>query len=327
MSEKGRKFLNIIIAIVVAIGGWIYVVYNNDPMTEVRYKDIPISFVGEHDLANRGLGISQISTETIDVTLKQKRIETSQITADDITVIADVSDAAEGENGISLQISGPSGTQVAEAERRAISVDVEESDTVEKQIYVEYRDDPEGIEPVTSNMTSTRATVMGAASEVKRVDKVVALISHSDTSNRVWNFTTGLTALDEDGDEIEHLVIYPDEINFKAYTGVRKTVQLNVVTEEKKSTEDTDEDTDEEESDGYTRTYSAPDTIVIKGSEDVVSKIDSISTELIDINNMYESQEVELTYDLPEGVHLAYESEGLVMKVKVTRNESEETAH
>ena len=135
MSERGRKFLNIIIAIVVAIGGWIYVVYNNDPMTEVRYKDIPISFVGEHDLANRGLGISQISTETIDVTLKQKRIETSQITADDITVIADVSDAAEGENGISLQISGPSGTQVAEAERRAISVDVEESDTVEKQIY------------------------------------------------------------------------------------------------------------------------------------------------------------------------------------------------
>ncbi len=322
MSERGRKFLNIIIAIVVAIGGWIYVVYNNDPMTEVRYKDIPISFVGEHDLANRGLGISQISTETIDVTLNQKRIETSQITADDITVIADVSDAAEGENGISLQISGPSGTQVAEAERRAISVDVEESDTVEKQIFVEYRDDPEGLEPVTSNMTSTRATVMGAASEVERVDKVVALISHSDTSNRVWNFTTGLTALDEDGDKIDHLVIYPDEINFKAYTGVKKTVQLNVVTEEKKSSEDTDE----EESDGYKRTYSAPDTIVIKGSEDVVSKIDSISTELIDINNMYESQEVELTYDLPEGVHLAYESEGLVMKVKVTKNESE-TVH
>ena len=316
MSERGRKFLNIIIAIVVAIGGWIYVVYNNDPMTEVRYKDIPISFVGEHDLANRGLGISQISTETIDVTLNQKRIETSQITADDITVIADVSDAAEGENGISLQISGPSGTQVADAERRAIAVEVEESDTVEKEIYVEYRDDPEGIEPVTSNMTSTRATVMGAKSEVERVDKVTALISYSDTNNRVWNFTTGLTALDKDGDAIGHLVIYPDEINFKAYTGVRKTVQLNVVTDEKKETA-------EDEDDGYTRTYSAPDTIVIKGSEDAVAGITSVSTKLIDIDNMYEDQEVELEYDLPEGVHIAYESEGLVMKVKVARTESE----
>ncbi len=317
MSERGRKFLNIIIAIVVAIGGWIYVVYNNDPMTEVRYKDIPIAFVGEHDLANRGLGISQVSTESIDVTLKQKRIETSQITADDITVIADVSDAAEGENGISLQISGPSGTQVAEAEKRAISVDVEESDTVEKAVYVEYRDDPEGIEPVTSNMTSSSATVMGAKSEVERVDKVTALITHDEAKDRVWSFTTGLTALDENGDEIEHLVIYPDEINFKAYTGVKKTVRLNVVTDEKKETAEADED------DGYTRTYSAPDTIVIKGSEDVVAKITEVSTTLIDIDKMYEDQEVELTYDLPEGVHIAYESEGLVMKVKVARTESE----
>jgi YbbR domain-containing protein len=317
MSESGRKIINIIIAIVVAIGGWIYVVYNNDPMTEVRYKDVPVSFVGEHDLANRGLGIAQTSTEVIDVTLRQKRIDTNQISADDITVIADVSEAAEGENGISLQISGPSGTQVADAERRAISVEVEESDTIEERIYVEYRDDPEGLEPVTSNMTSTKATVMGAKSEVERVDRVTALISYSDTNNRVWNFTTGLSALDEDGDEIEHLVIYPDEINFKAYTGVRKTVKLNVVTSEKKET------AEEEESDGYTRTYSAPDTIVIKGAEDVVSEITSVSTELIDIDSMYEDQEVALTYALPEGVHLAYESEGLVMKVKVTKNESE----
>ncbi len=324
MSESGRRIFNIIVAVVVAIGGWIYVVYNNDPMTEVRYKDVPVSFFGEDELANRGLGVAQTSTEVIDVTLRQKRIDTNQISADDITVIADVSDAVEGENGISLQISGPSGTQVAEAERRAIAVDVEESDTIEKEIFVEYRDDPEGLEPVTSNMTSTKATVMGAKSEIERVDRVVARISHSDTNNRVWNFTTGLNAIDEDGDEIGHLVIYPDEINFKAYTGVTKTVKLNVVTEEKKENAASSEETDEEEEgDGYTRTYTAPDTIVIKGAEDVISDIDEVSTELIDINSMYEDQEVELTYDLPEGVHIAYESEGLVMKVKVTRNESE----
>lgn len=326
MSENGRRILNIIIAIIVAIGGWIYVVYNNDPMTEVRYKDIPVTFEGEEELANRGLGISQVNTDSLDVTLRQKRVDTNQITADDITVVADVSDAAEGENGISLQIAGPSGTQVAEAERRAISVEIEESDTVEKRIYVEYSDETEGVEPVTSNLTSTSATVMGAKSEIERVDKVVALITNKDTNNRVWNFTTGLTALDKNGDEIEHLVIYPKEINFKAYTGVTKTVKLNVVTEERNERTDSDSDDEEEEGDGYTRTYSAPDTIVIKGAEDAVANVESISTELIDINNMYEDQEVELTYELPEGVHIAYESEGLVMKVKVTRKESE-TVH
>lgn len=323
MSESGRKIINIIIAIVVAIGGWIYVVYNNDPMTEVKYKDIPVKYVGENDLANRGLGISQTSTETIDVTLKQKRVDTNQISADDINVIADVGSAVEGENGISLQISGPSGTQVAEAEKRAISVNVEESDTVEKKIYVEYKEDSEEIEPVTSNMTSTKATVMGAKSEIERVDRIVALISYSDTNNRVWNFTTGLTALDKNGDPIGHLVIYPDEINFKAYTGVTKTVKLNVVTEEKAENADASQEDTEDEGDGYVRTCSAPDTIVIKGSEDVIDDIDEISTELIDINSMYEDQEIDLEYVLPEGVHIAYESEGLTAKVKVTRKESD----
>ena len=323
MSENGRKIINIIIAIVVAIGGWIYVVYNNDPMTEVRYKDIPVTFEGEEDLANRGLGISQVSTDTIDVTLSQKRVDTSHISADDITVVADVSDAAEGENGISLQINSPSGTQVAEAERRAISVEVEESETVEERIYVLYTDGNDDVEPVTSNMTSTKATVMGAKSEIERVDKVAALISNNDTNNRVWNFTKGLTALDESGDEIEHLVIYPGEINFKAYTGFTKTVKLNVVTEEKAESASAASEDEEDEGDGYTRTFTAPDTIVIKGAEDTISNVDQITTKLIDINNMYEDQEVELVYELPEGVHIAYESEGLKMKVKVTRTEKE----
>jgi YbbR domain-containing protein len=171
-------------------------------------------------------------------------------------------------------------------------------------------------------MTSTVATVMGAQSEIERVDKVVSLIKNSETNNRVWNFTTGLTALDENGDEINHLVIYPDEINFKAYTGMTKTVKLNVITEDK-SNDSSEASSEEDEGDGYKRTYSAPDTIVIKGAEDVIADIDAVSTELIDINNMYEDQELELTYDLPEGVHLAYESEGLTIKVKVTKEETD----
>ena len=157
MSESIRKIINIMIAIIVAIVGWTYVIYNNDPMTEVKYKDIPVTVEGEDDLANRGLGVSQVSVETIDVTLRQKRVDTNSIAAEDITVIADVSDAVEGENGISLQISGPDGTQVAEAERRSISVEIEESATVEKKIYVEYDEEIPGIEPVTSNLTSTQA--------------------------------------------------------------------------------------------------------------------------------------------------------------------------
>lgn len=320
MSESSRKIINIIIALVVSIAGWTYVVYNNDPMTEVRYKDIPLKYVGEDALANRGLGVSQVSTTAIDVTLKQRRIDTNTITAEDIDVIADVSDAAEGENGISLQISGPNGTQVAEAERRSISVEVEPSDTVEKKILVEYDGNIADIEPVTANLTSTMATVIGAESEVERVENVVSFITYDETNTKTWSYTTTLKAVDKDGDVIDHLVIYPREVNFKAYPGKLKEVKLNVLTEDPDETANkSQQDEEEDEGDGYERTYSAPDTIMIKGPAEAVDKIESVTTELIDINNMYEDQEAEIVLDLPEGIHPAYGYENLTVKVNVTK--------
>ena len=97
MSESVRKAFNIIIALAVSLGAWTYVVYNNDPMTEMKYKDVPIVFEGEAALANSDLGISQVSDETVDVTLSQPRVKTNEISEEDIREIADVSEAIEGE--------------------------------------------------------------------------------------------------------------------------------------------------------------------------------------------------------------------------------------
>lgn len=312
MSENGRKVFNIIIAILVSIASWTYVVYNNDPNTEVTYKDIPIVFEGETALANMGLGISQVSDgdEKIDVVLRQPRICTNDISADDIRVVADVSSAVEGENGISLIISGPENTQVIDASKRSISVDVEESDSVESDIIVEYANTGLGNEPVVSKMTSTVATVIGAASEIERVDKVAALLTLEETGEMPKNITASLTAIDSDGDPIKHMVIYPSEVNFNAYTGLIKEVPLMV-------------DVDKPDDD-YNRTWSAPSTIVIKGSAEAISDVDRIYTTKIDLGLITENTEFELEYDMPEGVYLANGQEGKMVRIRVTKKKAEE---
>lgn len=324
MSENKQKIINIILAILVSLGAWTYVVYNNDPMTEVRYKDVPITFEGEDALANNGLGVSQVSTDSIDVTLRQRRIDTNSITANDIDVVADVSAAAEGENGISLQISGPDGTQIAAVSRRSIAVEVETTDTVESKIYVEYSSEVPGSEPVITSLTSSQATVIGAQSEAARVDRVAALLSYDDTRNRPKKFTVSLSALDEDGDVIDHLVIYPREVNFIAYSGITKEVPLKIVTEDPDDTSDEDQNDEEDQGDGYTRTYTAPDTIMIKGSPEVLANVNEISTDFIDINSFYDDEVVDLTYALPDGVFLANASHGLTMRVSVKQKTTEE---
>ena len=312
MSESGRNVFNIIIAILVSIAAWTYVVYNNDPNTEVTYKDIPIVFEGETALANMGLGISQVSDgdEKIDVVLRQPRVRTNDISADNIRVIADVSSAIEGENGISLIISGPENTQVIDASKRSISVEVEKSGSVESDIIVEYSNSGLGSEPVVSKMTSTRATVIGAASEIERVDRVAALLNFEDTTETPKNITASLTAIDSDGDPIKHMVIYPSEVNFNAYTGSTKEVPLMV-------------DVDKPDDD-YNRTWSAPSTIVIKGSAEALSDVDRIYTTKIDLGEITENAEFELEYDMPEGVYLANGQEGKTVRIRVVRKKAEE---
>ena len=307
MSESVRKAFNIIIALAVSLGAWTYVVYNNDPMTEMKYKDVPIVFEGEAALANSDLGISQVSDETVDVTLSQPRVKTNEISEEDIRVIADVSEAIEGENGISLSISGPEGTQVVETSRKSISVDVEASDSVEKDIVIEYTDTSGGFEPVAYATTSTSATAIGAQSEVARIYKIAALLKPDDTADNPRNITSTLVALDHDGDEVKHVVIYPDEINFYAYTGITKRVKLIVDAEVP--------------DDNYTRKWTAPNDIMVKGTAAALQDLTQISTVPIDLSYIYEDTSVDLEYDLPEGVYVANASLGKTMWVKVSEEE------
>ena len=311
MNDSARKMLNIIIALLVSIGAWAYVVYNNEPYTDVTYKDIPITFQGENSLANRDLGVSQVSDDTIDVTLRQLRIRTNDISEENIVVVADVSEAVEGENGISLNIAGPENTTVTEASKRSISVEVEDADSIEDDIVIEYSNSAAGFEPVASATTSSKATVIGAASEIERVDKVAALLQFEDTTEKPNNITSVLTALDRDGEPIKHVVIYPGEINYYAYTGVTKKVPLVV--------DAVNPD------DNFNRTWTAPHEITIKGSQDAVEKIQQISTQEIDLTYVYESIEMDLEYELPDGIFLANDSLGKTIKVRVTEKKTEET--
>ena len=49
-----------------------------------------------------------------------------------------------------------------------------------------------------------------------------------------------------------------------------------------------------------------------------------MSTTEIKISEMYETGDVELEYDLPDGVYLANESKGKVLRIKVALKETEE---
>lgn len=312
MTDKGRKIINIVLALLVSIGAWVFVVYNYDPMTRAKYTDIPITYTGLENLANRGYAVAETAQERVDVVLEQRRIDTGSITAEDISVTADVSGLASGQNTVALHATGPDGTQVSDISFKTVTIEIESADSEDMDIAIEYSvPAEENAEPIIEDMNYTTATVVATEDRLDNVDRVAAVIDPADLTDKLKPLTVELAALDSDGNRVLNVVVYPEAVSFKVAAGYTKEVSLEVPV------------TDESD-DSYERTYTAPDTVTIKGSKDLISKISSITADDIYITGYYEDAELAISVDLPEGVYFANDQKELILKVKVTEKPEEE---
>ena len=72
-----------ILAFLVAVGAWVFVVYNYEPMTDITYAEVPVTLSGGEALADRGLAVSDTNISGVTVTLNQKRTDAGRIDKED----------------------------------------------------------------------------------------------------------------------------------------------------------------------------------------------------------------------------------------------------
>lgn len=315
MSDKGRKIINTILALLVAMAAWVFVVYNYDPMTKEKYSGIPITYTGLDTLANRGYAVAETNHERVDVTLEQKRIDTGSINPEDISVTADVSQLASGQNTVTLHVEGPEDTSVSDVSLKTVTIDIESSDSEDMEISIEYpvASAEDDAEPIVEEMSETEATVIATSDRLAKVDRVAAVIDPNDLNNKLKPLTVDLAALDAEGNRVLNVVVYPQSVSFKAAAGYVREVRLVAPVKD---------DSD----DNYERTYTVQNTIVIKGSKELVNKTGSITAEEIDISRYYEDAEIPLEFELPDGIYLEEGYEAPVLKLKVKEKVTEEEA-
>ena len=313
MSDKGRKIINIILALLVSMAAWVFVVYNYDPMTREKYSGIPITYTGLETLANRGYAVAETNHERVDVTLEQKRIDTGNIGSEDISVTADVSQLSSGQNTVALHVEGPEDTSVSDISLKTVTIEIESSDSEDMEISVEYpaASAEDDAEPIVEELSETEATVIATSDRLARVDRVAAVIDPNDLNDKLKPLTVDLAALDAEGNRVLNVVVYPQSVSFKAAAGYVREVRLIVPVKD---------DSD----DNYERTHTVRNTIVIKGSKDLVNKIGSITADEIDISQYYEDAEIPLTFELPDGIYLEKGYEAPVLKLKVKEKATEE---
>ncbi len=315
MTDSGRKMLNIILALLVATGAWFFVVYNYDPMTSERYSGVPITYTGLDTLANRGYAVSEANYKNVEVVLQQRRIDTANISSEDISVTADVSGLSTGENTVSLRVDGPEGTQVTDVSVKNVTVEIVSATAVEFPINIEYSEKPaDDAVPLVENMSVDTATVIASEDKLSEIDRVAAVIDPETIDEQYRAMTLEVAALDREGNRVINVVIYPETVSFRAAAGITKEVRLVVPVKD-------------ESDDSYERTYTAPETIVIKGKKSTIDNFTGITANEIDLANYFEDAEIPIEFELPEGVIIDEDQEPYMLELKVVEKEEEEDSN
>lgn len=300
-SKKG----NLILALILAIALWAYVVGEKNPDVSKEYKSIPITITNSDILEDEDMAVASVSTSKLNVKLSGNRSVISKVNAEDIDATVDVSKASLGENNLKIHLKVPGNTYVVQQSITEVTVRVEQRVRDNKSVEVKYRGKTEeGVEPSLLGVDPEEVEVAGVEGRVSRVDHVQATVKVSKVGDSESSVKSTLTPVDKNGKKVENVSLSQKQAIVSSILYYTKEVPLDVPV---------NGDSDAK----YERTVEAPETIVVKGDSAVLETMDSITAEPVDISNITEDKNIKIIPVLPEGITVARESEKLYLTVSV----------
>ncbi len=302
---KSKRF-NIILALIAAVALWAYVLGEINPTSSTVVRNVPVNFINEEALEAEGLTIVSVSAETVNVTISGQRTAITRVEAGDFSVTADVEALNIGENTVRLSVTGPRNVEIERTNVEKITIVVDRKVSVEKPVETSVTGEVAGDKEVSiESMEKETAVVTGPESLVKKVEKLAAYINVENIGSSLKTLSLEMVPIDENGAKVEGVIIEGGtRLDVSAIMLSKKTVRLNVPVTNLNS-------------DGIERQIDAPKTVVIKGSEEALQQVSSITCRSIDLADITESATLTLEPILPEGVELTDDYETLTAEVTV----------
>ena len=294
-----------ILALIMAISLWAYVLGEVDPVRTVTIRNIPIRLMDQSALSENGLVITDMDHEELTVTFSAKRSLVNKIDAEDFHAMADMRDVKLGNNVVMVTLTKPSNITLESVSTEYLNITAEQYVTDNRAIEVSIiNPTAEETEPTIIKVSEDTVDVSGASSAVNKVKKVIAELDASRMDTEPKSISATLKAIDENGEEVENVSLASANVTITAVMRNTKTLPLKVPI--------TGVD-----SGSVNRSVSYPDTITIKGDDAALNSVESISCESLDITDCYESTEYPLIPILPDGAELSSDSENLTAQVTV----------
>lgn len=301
-----NKIANVILAFIISIGLWCYVVYAVNPVQKETFRDIPVQFVNEDVLNERGLAIANDTDITVDATVEGSRKVLAAMDSGSFTATADVSQCIAGTNSVAVDIRVNKNASLASDSTVTVQINVEQLVTESRAVKVKYTGEAGSGREVEADLTGDKAVnISGAESLVAKVAYVAADVDISKIESTDQIMTAKLEPVDRSDNTVDNITLSQDTAEIKASLYHTKKVPLTVNITGDPPT-------------GYRyEGIKNEDTVVLRGSEAALSDITSVSTEYIDISGFTATTEVKLTLVLPDGVELSSKQKSPTVEIYI----------
>ena len=238
-----RKIGSVVLSVACAFALWLYVITAGSPGSTDTYYNIPIVWEGESVLNERGLMVTAVSSNTVNLRLSGNRSDLSKVNSGNITIKADLSKIYEPGTQIPLTYTSP--TFPGDVASNAFVIESKEPDSiyitvvkrVSKSVPVEVvwvGTTAEGfmIDRENKTLDHPEVTVTGPESVVNTIAKAtitVDLDGRRESISESYNYTL----CDEQGNPVDAKLITTDveqvrlDVTIRAVKDLRLTYTLN----------------------------------------------------------------------------------------------------
>lgn len=300
---NNKKF-NFVLAFLLAVGLWMYVIGQQNPVIKKSFRGIPVTFTNAQTLNDNGLALRSASDDSMRVTITGKRDKVSAVSKSDIVASVDLSTAQEGQNRLQVSLKVPESVDVDNQSLDEVLVECEPIVTESRKVKVEYSGQTdEDEEIVTLNLEPEEITVTGAKSLVSKVACVRAVIDAADVTKEPTSMTCTIAAVDQKDKTVKNVTTDEDSCIVAAVRYKVKEVPFRVKTAKAGSS--------------GKKVTGAPGKIYVAGPESVLDKIKKIETKTLDLSGITKTGEVRVVPALPKGAVLSGRNRVITVTVKV----------
>lgn len=295
-----------IASVLLSIMLWFYVMGDINPEQTTTINNIGVELLNVEELSQSGLEMIGQKDYVLQVEIKGRRNDVYKVTSEDIKISADVMGFKYGTNSVPLEITVPTGIEVANFTPKQIKIELDR--IVQKQkpvVIIKTNTHLDGFMTDEPTVEIEEVLVAGPESFVNNVEKVIGEIDVGGLTESVSQ-NVPLRAVDSEGNEVVGVTI--GQAYAKVHLDVYRFASIPVVA-----------DIIGEVDENY-RVISVsviPETIQLQGNNNAIEAMESIKTEAIDITGLTESVELDVPIVITDGLAASYKNESVRVKVDV----------